>query len=491
MSANAASLQKPNSRHGDTRFWISAIALGLLVRIVLILLAPRYGYMGDHDDFVRWGLQAANEGVITLYDHPPPRRPVRVWSHQANQWAVGERSLDRLCNYPPISVYLLAISGHAFDSLVADRVVNTPASRLIFESWAVSADFIAAWGVASIVTLLGRADRARWAFLITLLLPPLAWDSAVWGQMDSLFLAPAVWMIRALLVGQWGFAGLLLGLAAGLKPQALLLLPIWVMAAVLSRSYARAALGLAAAAITLAIAALPFILHNGFTWFRASYAENVGAYATQTTLNAFNIWYLDVLLSGSDDAARRWLGLTRNTFGMIFLALALAAGFLWIARRWRGRKTGLLPWTAFVLLACVMLPTQVHERYLLLSLPFFMAGAFVWPRIWPGFVLLTIACTAQLTWPNWIVAEARDPAALSRDLRKQYDEQLARLPATERDMIIPYPEYEADLLKRYQAGRDQTIPIEWLMLLVSLTGAALSGAATLTIRPDTASPPRP
>lgn len=383
-----------------------------------------------------------------------------------------------------MSVCLLALSGHFFKAVSSDQVVNTPASRLIFEIWPIAADFFVAWGIASIVAALGRRDYAKWAFLLILVLPPLWWDSAVWGQMDSLFLAAAVWMVRMLVAGQWGWAGLLLGLAAGLKPQTLLLLPIWAMATVLSRQYARAVGGLAIAAGTVTLASLPFLFHSGFAWFRASYAENVGAYASQTTLNAFNIWYVDVLLTGSDDAARRWLGLTRNTWGLALLAVALAAGFLWFMCRWRGRARGLVLWSAFCLLACVMLPTQVHERYLLLSLPFFAAAAFAWPRVWPGFVLLTIACTAQVTWPNWIVAEARDRAALRSDLRKQYDEQFARLPAEERPNVIPFDEYEADVFKRYLAGREQTIPIEWLFVLVALCGAALAARATVLAMPD-------
>jgi hypothetical protein len=306
--------------------------------------------------------------------------------------------------------------------------------------------------------------------------------------MDSLFLAPAVWMVRMLIAGQWGWAGILFGLAAGLKPQALLLLPVWAMAAILTRNFARTALGLIAATATLAIATLPFLLHSGLAWFRASYAENVGAYASQTTLNAFNIWYVDVLVTSSDDATRRWLGLTKNAWGMAFLATGLAFAFVWIARRWRNRPEGLLLWTGLSLLICVMLPTQVHERYLLLSLPFLAAAAFAWPRIWPGLLLLTVACTAQVTWPNWMFAEARDRAALSRDLRKQYDEQYARLPADELSQAIPFDEYEADTFKRYTAAREQTIPIEWLCVLIALTGAAAATYAVLITRPAAIDP---
>ncbi len=472
-------------------FWIGAAVAGLVLRLALVLISPRYGYMGDHDDFVRWGLQAANEGVTTLYDHPPPRRPVRVWSASAQQWVLGERSIDRLCNYPPISIYLLAISGHVFKAVSPDQVVNTPTSRLVFEIWPVVADFLVAWGVASIVTLLQRRDRAKWAFLLILLLPPLCWDSAVWGQMDSLFLAPAVWMVRMLIAGQWGWAGILFGLAAGLKPQALLLIPVWAMAAILTRNFARTALGLAAAATTLVLATLPFLIHNGLAWFRASYAENVGAYASQTTLNAFNIWYADVLLTSSDDAMRRWLGLTKHAWGMAFLAIGLASAFLWLARRWRGRAAGLVPWTALSLLICVMLPTQVHERYLLLSLPFLAAAAFAWPRIWPGLLLLTIACTAQVTWPLWIAAEARDPAALSRDLRKQYDEQLARMPADERDQAIPFEEMNTEMFRHYAVDRAKTVPVEWLFVIISLAGAATTTYAITTARPSSQTATQP
>lgn len=174
------------------------LTLAALILRFALIPASYTVYTPDHDDFVRWGIQATDRGVLTLYDEGgPPRHPMRIWRQGA--WHEVERGLDRVCNYPPGSAYLLYGSGILFDAFSSDRLINTYTSRATFAVWAIIGDIVLAAGVAAIVGLY-CSRMAKWsAYALLLFLPPFWWDSVVWGQMESVVLAPLVWMVYFML----------------------------------------------------------------------------------------------------------------------------------------------------------------------------------------------------------------------------------------------------------------------------------------------------
>jgi len=311
-------------------------------------------------------------------------------------------------------------------------------------------------------------------------------------------------MVWALLQRRWALAGALYGLMAALKPQAVLFIPIWGLPVVTTRAFwkplavlftpiwsfpavvARAlwrplAALLLAAAVTLAIAS-PFMLHSGWSWWHESYVKNLLEAYPKTTLNAFNLWYLDLLICGSDDAMVPWLGIAKDAWGKVFLVLGLGLGFLWTVRRWRTEPAGLLLWCPLALLACVMLPTRVHERYIVLVIPFLIVAAMLWRRFWPAVLMLLVVATAQLTWPSWLQAEAGQLAALER-LAELYEQGRAAVPPGQR---AEFP----DLKERFEAGRHQilqarakTVGYEWLVTILALVGTAATAAAAVSLKP--------
>ena len=89
-------------------YWVAMTSVGLLGRIILIVATHGSIYPGDHDDFVRWGIQSADDGVLTLYDKAPARHNMQVWPD--GRPMLRQREFDRVCNYPPLSAYLLYAS---------------------------------------------------------------------------------------------------------------------------------------------------------------------------------------------------------------------------------------------------------------------------------------------------------------------------------------------------------------------------------------------
>lgn len=390
-------------RPASPRFWIVTTLAALALRCALLPLSPRVAYVPDHADFVRWGIQAVDEGLPSLYTRPPAPHETRI--RRDGAWQVMPWPGDRICNYPPASTYLLYVSGLVHRLLDDDRLVNTTLSHFLFSFWSILGDFLLALGGASVVGLLADRRAAKWTFALLLFLPPLWWDTMLWGQWDSMVVAPAMWMLRFALQGRFRIAGVLWGAAAAIKPQALYLVPLWGLLLLAGGNRRGVLAGIGAGAATLLVLSLPHALATGFEWWRRSYWDNVfsgaGEYTSFTTLKAFNVWYADFLLTGAA-ATDPLLGVARRTWGAALLLIALGGGMLVCLRRGGpGPRTPVL-YAALSTLAFVMVPTAVHERYLIVALPFLVVTAMVWSRFWPPVAILAVVATAQVSWPLWM-----------------------------------------------------------------------------------------
>ena len=476
----------PRSGHGPW-FWVIAAAFAVAWRVSLILLRGGALYPGDHDDFARWGIQATDRGVLTLYSEAPARHNWRGWNGQ--QWVIGQRQFDRICNYPPLAAYLVSLSGLVFRAVSPDRLINTATSLLVFSSWSIAGDILLAAGCAAIVALF----RGRWAvrltYLLALFLPPFWWDSVVWTQMDAVLLAPAVWMLYFVLRQRWLLAGVLWGLAFSLKPQAILFVPLWGYALFATRPFWQPLLGGLVAGATLLVTALPFMLHSGWAWFDLSYYQNLfSTYTNFTTLKAFDIWYLDLLISDSLDAKATWLGLTKSLWGKIFLLLGLLSGFVFALWRWRRDRRGLILWATVSVLLFVMLPTEVHERYIVLVLPFLgVLAALTW-RAAPALLALTVVAMLQMTWPLWLDTKPGTWTDIKGIVTQRYNQARAENRAP---VQVTLEETLAANRSAYLRGRSQTAPFEWLLTILALSSTVSVVALFVRMRPQTAPPRSP
>jgi len=468
MSDSAVQMNPAGRRRGIVAL---TLGIGLAARCVLLYLSPTYALPYDHHEYVRWSIKMAEDGLATIYDAPPresliqfsgDRRPV-ILHHQESY----------VCNYPPLAAVLFWLQGQALSLFDSRRVSNTLVARICFGALPILCDFVTAWGAWSLAQRLRAGPQALVALAAAILAPPLMIDSAFWGQTDSWLLAPAVWMLWAMTTRRWLAAGLLWGLTMSLKTQGVLLALVWLAAGAWSGPRKRTILGAAAGPLVLAVCSLPFTVHAGDAWLRAAFLENVATSYNQTTLKAFNIWYVDLLLCEDDDASIRLAGLPKDWWGKIILAAGLLAAAAGVHRRYRQVGRRLLVWTASYLLLAVMLPTRVHERYVVMCLPFLIAAAALRPRVWWGLAPLLVAAAFQVTVYQWV--DTRLAAGWWPEARRQelagYEEALAQgvrdLPARQ--------EAEGLWWENYVRQRRPLVPYEWALTLLSL----LSAAATL------------
>jgi Gpi18-like mannosyltransferase len=458
--------------------------MGLAVRALILPLGPRYGSFTDHTLFARWGLQAAEDGLSTVYDHPPRPWPAQRWSGE--RFERVQADMDFGCNYPPGAVYLLYLSAASLTALSPERLLNSLASRAVFEAWAIGADFLLAWGCAALVSRYRPGRAAAWTYAVVLLAPPFWLDSALWGQMDSVLLAPLVWTIWALLGRRWILAGLLFGLAAAFKPQAVLLAPAWLLVLLTARPFWKPLVSAAVAALLLIALSLPFTLHSGASWWNASYVQNLTtAYSNQATLSAFNIWYADLLVTDSNDAGLLRFGLNRTTWGNLLLGAMLAGGLIHFVRQ-RGDPRSLVLWTFVSLLACVMLPTRVHERYLLLALPFMAVACAVLPRLWSASAVLMLVATAQCVSPLWLRTLPGAWNEFKVQKTAEYAEAITRITADQQASAPALDTYLQFWHTEFLKWRGETAAWEWTLALLAI--AASAAAVVIAMRSTSIAP---
>ncbi|MCG3130035.1 MAG: hypothetical protein FLDDKLPJ_00782 [Phycisphaerae bacterium] len=451
-----------------------------------------HAWPADHGAYVQWGRHAVQHGWLSLYTRPPdPRIKVRISSGE--HWIHEGSGL--VANYPPLSLALIALEGHVLrllEPLTLPRdeqgrrsppqfVANTIIARCVFQAPGVVFDGLLALAVMRLTRRLADERAARLAFILTYLSPPFWLDSCWWGQTESWVLAPGVFMTEMLVRRRWTAAGVAWGVALGLKTQALLFAPVWAWAFFTeTRSGApkpepwRVVRGAATALLALNALAAPFWMTSGSAWFMQSFVRNLLDEAPHTTLKAFNIWYLDLLRTLDTSVSATWAGLSKDAWGKAFLA----GGLMCIARRvWRAgasSATGTVVFAGAWLLAAVMLPTRVHERYVLLCLPFLIAAMLRLPALRWGVAGLIVVATLQVTVHHWldIPADAWS-LKLEADTRRVYREAVRQTPPEHRS-ALPATEEEALALRyrNFVSAHRRYAPWEGAATLLAL-GAAV------------------
>ncbi len=273
------------------------------------------------------------------------------------------------CDYPPLVPYFLAAAEGA------RRLAGAPA---------VSALAILLLKLPSLVAqlllvptalggLLGVVDEraARGAALFLALSPALFVNAALWGQFDVLLALFMLASVLALLRDQPVLAGAALGLALATKLLAIVLVPVLALYAWRRFGTKDVLRGAGAALLVMGLLAVPNVMAGRGRAMLTAYTGAVDYYPYRTA-EAYNTWYLldryDVLVRGmSPPDARRddrpaFGPVTFHDVGLFLFGVATGLILLALARRATPRA---LLWAASLqLFAFFMLPTQVHQRYI-------------------------------------------------------------------------------------------------------------------------------
>ena len=319
---------------------LAAVVLGLSMAV-----APRFGFVGDIIDcWLPWA--RASGGT----------RP----------WAIYAARAD--CNYPPFVLYLLTGTQLLLQHVHWQHAVGLSFVLLKLPNILayVAGGPLCAIGMRRFV----GAPRANVIGCLYLLCPALLVDATVWGQYDAIVCVAMVAAVLALMHGRPVWSGALAGAALAVKLQAIVVLPALVVFAARRWGILTVIKAAAAAVLVIGVAAAPMVAGGGGRGVWAAYTGAVDYYP-RLSINATNPWqllvqyntrvrHLSQVAAGVD--SHRVLGpLTPKRLGL--LAFTAYTAVLMVGLWRRPTRYDLAFAAALTAFGFFMLPTQIHERY--------------------------------------------------------------------------------------------------------------------------------
>jgi len=394
---------------------LAVLALGLALRLIIAYLLPGSGFRTDLESFEFWAQNLAAEGPFGFYQRP--------FFH----------------DYTPGYLYALWFVGWFVSTFNLESLPDTVPmfSALGLKAFPILADLAIGWLVHSMVLELGGARRAALLAAAVAVLNPISWfDSVVWGQVDSVGVVFMLLGLRELWRDRPERAAIWATIAAIVKPQLGILIPLVAVVTIRRALWPVAGAGETtpparpmrilttglAGFLTAVIVCLPFGLSvieltGQPPFIRSGLLEQVAVAAggyPYLTVNAYTPWALvpsDLGLSFANSqqwvcdfagsASPSTVGSRSCAFGIAqvgpipavligsTLLLGTIAFVLWLAARRPDRLT-LLAALAVLALAFFVVPTRVHERYIY---PFF-AVAVILAAASPGWRVAYLALSA-------------------------------------------------------------------------------------------------
>lgn len=367
------------------------LALLVIACAVRLALAPFHGFFHDLDIYVSWGL-GVRRHLTTAY----------------SQGTMGYM----LSNYPPLMMDFLAVWVGAYTVLAHLAGAHPPYDvyqSAIFAVYMKLPALIADLATAcTLYALAWRLKGERAALLVAavyLFSPAILFDSAVWGQTDSLM---ALGLLLAL-ISAWrrrpAVAGMLFAATVLLKPHpailgTLLLVYLWRRQG--TGAVARCVAGAAGAALLIT---LPYLLPPHPQVF--AFLSNLNDWAhtaAHASNDAYNLWWL---LGPRINFAAPYLGpLSPSAIGWLLFAPLL---LLVLAGIWRDASPRhLFLGGGLVALAFFDLTTLQHERYLYPALALFRVASLYEQRARTFYVIASLTAFCNMLLMVALEAPASD-----------------------------------------------------------------------------------
>ena len=325
-----------------------------LLLILLLAFTVRFaiswhpGYGFDTGVYMGWAQSAVELGLAESYTKQ-----------------VGNNMLP---NYPPLSMLMLTVAGHTYKWFIAREFDVYATNLLIFIKLpGILADVMICLLLSLFIRQWKNEKSGLLAALIYALHPAAIFDTAVWGQTDSIY---TFFMVAAL--GFWVMrhelhASAVLALSLLTKLQAIVLFPLFFF--LTCRNLKLMLRFTIIGCLTTLLVLAPFLVSNAAQDVVNVYINLIGSYSN-VAVGAYNFWW-------SLLADRAWqLQDTALLFGTIsykhaglILFGTLYALILFVFRRPlfedKDRDIGALFFCAALLChAFFLFLTQMHERYM-------------------------------------------------------------------------------------------------------------------------------
>ncbi|MDA0376655.1 MAG: hypothetical protein O3A80_05120 [bacterium] len=361
-------------RRIDTLFWIFLAAF-----VVRFGLSWHPGYGFDIGVYQGWARSAVELGLAASYEQQ-----------------IGGNMLP---DYPPFSITMFAGFGHVYKFLFGVFDLDTMSYRMFIKLPAIFADVI----ICGLLYMIIKKWKGRKAGLtgawIYAFNPAAIYDSALWGQTDSIYSMFLLAALAAWIYEKRDLTAILLALSLLTKLQSIVLFPFFAYIVFLSSDHKVFLRFCIAGIFTTLIVLIPFAIGNVLQSVIDVYIGSVGAYSN-VTIGAYNFWWSLLADKGwRIQSTTSPFGLMSYTKWGITLFGMMYALILWIFRKaiLKPRNVEALMYCSALLTAAFFLfLTQMHERYLF---PFVALGVplvFISRKVAAAYWGMTIAFTINL-----------------------------------------------------------------------------------------------
>src|SRR5262245_26669188 len=199
---------------GDTGGILVLLALGLAFRLIIAYLLPGSGFSNDVAAFRFWANELATHGLNGFYGR------------------------GFFIDYSPGYLYVLWAVGVVGNALggIGDLIKVPP----------ILADAALGYLTWSMILELGGGRRAAQLGALIVVVNPITWfDSAIWGQVDSVGVVALLLAVRELWRDRPERAAILAALAAIIKPQLAIVIPVVAVVVIRRALWPRGGFGVA------------------------------------------------------------------------------------------------------------------------------------------------------------------------------------------------------------------------------------------------------
>ncbi|MGE5551472.1 MAG: glycosyltransferase family 39 protein [Bacteroidota bacterium] len=295
--------------------------------------------------------------AVGFKGHPIDMGCFKGWADHAARGLSNFYNSGMFVDYPPGYIYVLYLIGKL--RALFHLGYDADAYLLLVKLPAILADLAASY---IIFRLAEKRLGPRVALALSMLYafnPAVIADSAAWGQVDAVFTVCALLALLLIDREKFGPAGAIYAAAVLIKPQAILLAPVFLFALVSKRSWKALGESVLWGVAVLVLAVLPFSVRQGFAWVFKLYKGTVTQYP-YASLNAFNFF---ALFGGNwQSETSKFFLFSYKTWSTLFITASVVfAGYLYFKAKDRSR----LYWASmFIMFAIFVLAAGMHERYM-------------------------------------------------------------------------------------------------------------------------------
>ena len=332
----------------------------LILRLILIFVSGHHPDLINHID---WGEKFWQVGPKNFYENIFWRMS---WPNQPLGTVCLFAFISKLSQWIFSFFWWLNIKIPLFPSLVVS-FLEAKLNIILVKVPFVLADLGIGWLIYRVVSdLFKNKEKAFWGSLLFLFNPIVIYNSAVWGQTDSLVNLLALSGLWFLFKKKY-YLGIFCFLTGFyFKLSLIIWLPIAALIVVRSKEFKKIILPLILTSLFLLLISLPFVHHgNVFTWLWYLYTNRIlPRQGNMLSGNAFNFWNLVFGLDLSLKESIPLFGFAAKTWGVLMTGLTF---FIFTYFYWSRKEKNFCSylWLAIgFAFASFLFLTNMHERYL-------------------------------------------------------------------------------------------------------------------------------